>query len=1007
MFKKNEYIMKNRLVNKCLFGLIIFPFCFYCLLLVCNADLYIESEHKIVASLSTLSTYTDAQNNLNNFYSVLDEKEDYLYQTNMFLCTGNNLNCQISSKYNDIGLINVDEYQKIGGRESYLGSTISFFSMTEQNNLVSNIKNDEIENVSFDSKSGLRGVVYVQNDVRVTGNGSFDDPFIFVPKGDINVVAWKLDGIIQNSSFPLKNSGYLGKNVTCSNGVVGSWNNEKWRLELKNVVNKTNCIVDFVEGGLTFYDKILIDNEDVEVRTDFNKAYTEENTGKIFVVDGAWTEDGGEVYYFAGNALNNWVKFGKDSEGNELYWRIIRTNEDGGIRLLYSGISPDTNNAYIDLSSFNEEGNDAKFVGYMYGISGGLDNLRKNTYDSDIKVKIDNWYKNGLYIEKDNKGNSFDNYISKTAIYCNDRANYSQYVNEYYFAPMYRLNINKYPSYKCGNNYDGFLYSDADVADKFSVSTDEGGNGQLTYPIGLMTADEVAFAGGNAWTNLSANWFYYNSVGSSITGTAWWWTMTPYAVHSNGISSVYIVAGSYSPGYLRSAYVTDYDSLSDSQYSQSGSIRPVISLKACVQYNSGDGSSNNPYTVILSEECANVENDIVSLNKVRLSVSVNDLNMASVISPSSVTLNNGDSYTFKFDVNSGYGYESVSGCSGVYDVKNNYLTVNNVTENTTCVVKFRQLKPLYQEILANNPNVSTRTDFDSAFTLSNNGNTIYKASGQDNKNTYYFAGNVTNNYVVFGGFYWRIVRINEDNSVRLIYAGVFADDTNAFIDSGPYNSSSAYSSDVGYMYTRGAQFGTSLNSNAKSLVDNWYEIYLDNYTDYISKTAVYCNDRTTNGIWADTRYVFYYAAAEREVPTFVCSNVNDRFTASTSTGNGKLRYPIALLSADEAYFAGISMQSQANTSFYLSQNAKNGDDDYRVWYTMTPFIYMGTDAFVYMISSGDEENAGKIEIPGLIFDYSIRPVISLKSCVLSLYGDGTKNNPYLVSLSSNCANLDN
>src|SRR5699024_11081860 len=102
-------------------------------------------------------------------------------------------------------------------------------------------------------------------------------------------------------------------------------------------------------------------------------------------------------------------------------------------------------------------------------------------------------------------------------------------------------------------------------------------------------------------------------------------------------------------------------------------------------------------------------------------------------------------------------------------------------------------------------------------TTSNNGNTIYKASGQDGKDTYYFAGQVTNNYVKFANKYWRIVRINEDNSVRLIYAGTSATDTAAFIStSQAYNSSYNNSAYVGYMYTTSQQYGTGTNSPIKT-----------------------------------------------------------------------------------------------------------------------------------------------------------------------------------------------
>ena len=120
------------------------------------------------------------------------------------------------------------------------------------------------------------------------------------------------------------------------------------------------------------------------------------------------------MYYFAGNATDNWVKFGKNSSGADLFWKIISTNADGGIRLLYHSTSPTAQDAYTDFLPFNKASTDTMYVGYMYGTSGSLANNRANTNNSTIKSSIDTWYENNL---KRNYGK----YLSTTAIYCNDR----------------------------------------------------------------------------------------------------------------------------------------------------------------------------------------------------------------------------------------------------------------------------------------------------------------------------------------------------------------------------------------------------------------------------------------------------------------------------------------------------------------------------------------------------------------------------------------------------------
>ena len=373
-------------------------------------------------------------------------------------------------------------------------------------------------------------------------------------------------------------------------------------------------------------------------RTDFSTALTTENTKTLYT----GTEEGNTVYYFAGNATDNWVKFGTTGsciynnsevqyadlssgptefrkaqnqeeclssnvcalngmavvgavvtddictvdggtitgekatyiESAPIYWRIIRTNSDGSIKLLYSGTSHDTIGGYLSLGNFNFSSTAAspKYVGYKYGDNDDtLANARTNTNNSTIKTAIDKWYASNM--------TSYTKYLSTTAVYCNDRnitsGTYSTSTS-FYYAAYTRLNTNKSPTYYCAN-----------INDKFTVSSSTG-NGKLTYPIALMTADEVSFAGG-VWGTNAPTWYYYNSVNGSIVGSTYWWTMSPaewFKDNSNNIVDVpvFTVEGSSYPGRLSSSDLI-------------GVIRPVTSLKSCVKYSSGDGTAENPYTI--------------------------------------------------------------------------------------------------------------------------------------------------------------------------------------------------------------------------------------------------------------------------------------------------------------------------------------------------------------------------------------------------------------------------
>ena len=110
----------------------------------------------------------------------------------------------------------------------------------------------------------------------------------------------------------------------------------------------------------------------------------------------------------------------------------------------------------------------------------------------------------------------------------------------------------------------------------------------------IGAASEIAFAGGKYGTNAPA-WYYYNSTGDSAVGTSLWWTMSPYFY---GNASAFYVHGSIHVGQLT------YNNV----HATAPGIRPVLSLKSCVTYVSGDGSSDNPYTVTLDNACSLAEN---------------------------------------------------------------------------------------------------------------------------------------------------------------------------------------------------------------------------------------------------------------------------------------------------------------------------------------------------------------------------------------------------------------
>ena len=222
------------------------------------------------------------------------------------------------------------------------------------------------------------------------------------------------------------------------------------------------------------------------------------------------------------------------------------------------------------MSAFNTTYNDPMYVGYKYGTTGSLENNRLNTNNSTIKTYVDNWYKNNL--------TAYTKYLSKDAVYCNDRnlasgQTYST-TKAFDYATYPRIE-NEQPTYNCTN-----------MSDAFSVNNT---SAKLDYPVGLMSIDELSYAGGESYTTLTAPyaWYYTNANGESSYGSAPFWALSP-GFWDGSISYVWFVNGSGNPGRFNGNDVGG-----------SMAVRPSVSLSSCNLISRGDGSANNPYTVYI------------------------------------------------------------------------------------------------------------------------------------------------------------------------------------------------------------------------------------------------------------------------------------------------------------------------------------------------------------------------------------------------------------------------
>ena len=322
---------------------------------------------------------------------------------------------------------------------------------------------------------------------------------------------------------------------------------------------------------------------------------------------------------------------------------------------------------------------------------------------------------------------------------------------------------------------------------------------------------------------------------------------------------------------------------------------------------------------------------------------------------------------------------------------------------------------------------------------------MYKTA-DDLGTSYYYRGYVNNNWVKFGKYtsdiyncnyvisltdtgnctklissgediYWRIIRINGDNTIRMIYSGtinpssdsgVISSDgvqmnkTTTSIGISVFNNSKAKAEYVGYQYIEGQQHGYGkcdganesctvngskvYNSVIKQALEQWYTGTTLKDNDLVAD-QIFCNDRSASinqtTDWASTGIDYKYGAHGRlfsnKKPILTCPTESDKFTVNTSNGNGALTYPVGLITADEVVMAGFS-----SGSYLFFRSCYN---------TGSPYSYSGSNgtpyAFVYY-------SCGNMDLNNADSNAAVHSVISLASTV-ELSGEGTYTKPYTVS----------
>lgn len=360
----------------------------------------------------------------------------------------------------------------------------------------------------------------------------------------------------KKDEIPLKDT-YIFDKAICDDEVSVSWNYKTWGLNINNLKKKVKCNLYFISDPIVDKIKTSLDTSGKcpSVNADGSVNVTSAESENSLLCSAP--DNYGTSYYYRGNVSNNYVYFAN------FYWRIVRINGDGSIRIIYDGTvahanGEASNDRIIGTSAFNEKSDDNAYVGYMYGTPGSAtyEETHANINDSTIKKYIDSWYEENL------KNTQYEQYIVDN-IFFEDKS-------------ISKTKPDIYSNKGFGQEKTDYRWVhgpwDTQYNDNNNMTLKSSNALPLKYNIGLLNTDEVLLAG------------VYNSNNSKdyLSIEKNYWLL---GAISFGIS-----------GIARVRYLTNGGYVASSEVSEERGVKPVINLKAG-SLKMGDGSSTNPYRI--------------------------------------------------------------------------------------------------------------------------------------------------------------------------------------------------------------------------------------------------------------------------------------------------------------------------------------------------------------------------------------------------------------------------
>ena len=843
-------------------------------------------------------------------------------------------------------------------------------------------------------------------DITTTGgNETINTKTVTLPSGKTSTILLKITSLNDvESKYGVSykiNSGtgsvkYSSNTGWLPTGKINKNGTGTYEKVIKIVIEATSDIsVDFnVDGGYTYND--LKETKEGYTRvTEMYEGITDYTESLKTIIE---NETSNNIY--GGEAINNYLQYPEDTDTTKNIWRIIGYYDSvDGIKIIANPVKEtSTTNISTELTTF----------------------YNTLTKKSDYVLETNKFSCTGLNCTTSTYSNigllntSEYSYIGGINSYLNE--------NNYYVmdgTTIKNITSGNITEASTTSNLRPVIYLQSDVKVK--------GSGTITNPYKLSEKGDVVFA--SATLNGTSISFpkesdpYIPKTVTCTNGSVGEWNTEKQKIILTTVNLPTSCVVDFTEGYTVTLNVINGSTSPVSKVVgrdgvTSFTVTPNTKYDLKLESDTCNGTlSGNTYTIsnITGNKTCNIT--LKKLPSVTLSVTNGS-------GSTTKTVNLDKSITFTVSPSTDYDYKlEVNTCNGT--LSGNKYTINNVNEDKKCSISFKKkVYTIYNRLLADKSKRLTRSDFSTALT-STNTKTLYSAS-ENNTTVYYFAGNATDNWVKFAGFYWRIIRTNSDKSIRLLFHGTSTTATDAYIAKTYFNSATKEDNYVGFMYGYVGTSGVNVaDSQAKYSLDYFYsgegaynadsnktfDTKPIDYADYISKSAIYCNDRSESSLTArDLRqligvptdgdiYMATYRLIANKTPSYDCSQSDDKFTVNSYSGNGELDYPVGLMTADEIAFAGgVYVEELYDTTnilayYYINSNGKNSSGDF---WTMTPAFHR------YEIGDSDAEanmftvKSGKLgrSATNVYSSYVIRPVISIIGTTNWKSGDGSPSNPY-------------